>query len=323
MMFTGFLIADRKSVKMLSSVEDYLNSRNDDRAFVWLDMLDPSKEELTTVGRSLKLHPHALDDCREGEQRPRIDDYGDYLSFVLYGVVGIGKSENHDPKKLVAFLAPDFLLTVHPLPIKTMHDELARVRKNPSLLAKTSTDEILFRLIDGMVDKFVFVINGLTDEAEELEDRSMEPEVNEDVLQQTMALRRRILDFSRLARSKRELIHPLTKGQFDHLSESLAFRFRHVEDHLTQVIELADSIRDRLHSIHDNFHAALAAKTNKSMKTLTVVATAMLPMSLIAGIYGMNVPLWPSTESSASFWGVLCFMILTGAGLILLLSRRL
>ena len=114
----------------------------------------------------------------------------------------------------------------------------------------------------------------------------------------------------------------MAKGKYDFVSETLSQQFPHVCDHLSQVVDTVDSLRETIVSIRDNYHAALTRRTNEIMKVLTVFAAIMLPLTLIAGIYGMNLPLWPPSNQPFSFWGVLGVMTTIAAVMLLYFWRR-
>ncbi|MGB0717136.1 MAG: magnesium transporter CorA family protein [Phycisphaerae bacterium] len=321
-MLHAFLIDGDGHARFISESAELPSLAGSDVGHFWIDLHAPPEDLLAEIGKQLELDRAAIEDCLQGEQRPRVDDYDAYLMFVLYSVASVHNDMAHEPKKMTAFLGRNFLLTVHQEPIRTISEELKRLDRNSRKLAGTTPDEFLYRLIDGMVDKFALVMNRLMDDLDELEEFSMRSDATEQVLADANGLRRRWLNLRRLAVSQRELVYPLARGQFDHLNESLAMRFRHVQDHLTHTIELTDTFRDRLRSIHDNFHATLATRINKTMRTLTVVATSMLPMSLIAGIYGMNVQVWPASETQNAFWWILLAMAIIGAATTFVFARR-
>ena len=139
---------------------------------------------------------------------------------------------------------------------------------------------------------------------EDLEDRSHEPVPDDSLLADVSQLRRDLLELRRVAATQMEIIEPVSDGEFDYISETLGRRFAHVRDHLLKVIEHVDSLRELMHGARDNYHAALAHRTNAIMRTLTVFASVFLPLSLATGIYGMNLPLWTKPDRPATLWGV-------------------
>lgn len=181
-------------------------------------------------------------------------------------------------------------------------------------------DFILYAILDGVVDNYAVVAESYELRLEQLEEASLQTDADGGFLADAARLRHELLDLRRLAFSLRELVMPLADGECDYISGTLALRFRHVCDHLTQVIELTDVQRERLHGVRDNYHMTLTARTNIIMRTLTLFASIMLPLSFVAGVYGMNLPLWPPPHSPWTFWGVLGVM--AGIATILLLWFR-
>ena len=116
------------------------------------------------------------------------------------------------------------------------------------------------------------------------------------IFTESAMFRRDLLELRRLALAQREAIRPLARGECDYVAPMLGRRFSHVSDHLTRVVELTDSLREVLGAIRENYQSLMARRTNEIMRTLTILSTILLPMSLIAGIYGMNLKTWPAVE---------------------------
>ena len=173
-----------------------------------------------------------------------------------------------------------------------------------------------------MIDNFLDLADTYESRLEELEEKSLARSVDESVLEDMLDLRRDLLELRRVAASQRELLSPLADGELDYVSEKLAQRFSHVRDHIIKAVELIDAQRERLTSVRDNYHTALVVRTNDVMKTLTIFAAVLLPLSVVAGIYGMNLPVWPSAEQPLSFWIVLAVMVAIGGGLLVYFKRR-
>lgn len=314
-MFTGFARQPEGATEVLGSIEDLAKAWAVTGTTVWVDFEAPTEDDLWALDRIIDVDDSSLEDCLTGEQRPRIDEFEDYLFMVFYGLLAADADE-FSPRKLSVFLGPRFLITVHHEPLRTLADVRERCRKNPSQTLSRGVDFVLFNLIDGMVDRYVQVAEGYEERIDDLEEASIAPEVDESVLEDSAAMRHQLLDLRRLAMSQRDLLTPLAKGEYEYISESLEQRFRHVCDHLTTVIEQTDSLREHLANVRENYHTALTNRTNEIVKRLTLLATVMLPLTLIAGIFGMNVPLWPVPDHPASFWAILLAMGLFAGGLL-------
>ena len=321
-MFTGFARLPDGDVRQLSSLEALAEVWKQAQAVVWADLEEPTEDELRTLGGVIRADDAALEDCLHGEQHPRIDEYDDHFFMVLYGAAGPEPDARFDPRKLAVFCGRRFLVTVHREPLRTIGVLLDRCNRHPNMFPATGVDALLHQIIDMMIDNIVDLADKYDDRLEELEDRSLSPDANESILEDVLDLRRELLELRRIAASQRELLTPVIDGEFDYISEVLAQRFSHVRDHLVKAVEQVDGQRERLTGVRDNYHATLAVRANDAVQTLTVFAAVLLPLSVVAGIYGMNLPVWPPGENPLSFWAVIAVMLAMAGGLMLYFKRR-
>jgi magnesium transporter len=291
-------------------------------AEVWVDLESPAKAELEEIGRLFELDAEALDDCLSGEQRPRIDEYDAYGFVVLYGAIGPESTETFDPRKLGMFCGKSFLLTVHSEPLRTLNTLRDRARRNQGRLLEGGIGGMFLHTVDMIVDNFVVMADGYEERIEALEESSLCSDVGDTVLESMLELRRDLVHVRRVAASQREILNAIVSGDFDYISADLGRDFKHVRDHLTKVVEMIDAQRERLTAVRDNYHTALAARTNEIMKTLTAFASILLPLSVVAGIYGMNLKIWPSERQAYGFWVVLAGMAVLGYAALLYFRRR-
>ena len=321
-MINGYVRDDGGKLKQLSVLSELPDHATEDGHVVWLDLEAPTPDELHDVGQFFELSPDALEDCLSGEQRPRVDEYDDHIVLVLYGMLGPVGDDELEARKLVVFCGPHYLITVHPVALRTINALKARCdRRGPNLLGR-GVDHLLFEIIDGMADRYLELTDQLAEQIDELEEQSLEEHSDPDLLSDSVEMRSQLLHLRQYATSQRELLSPIARGDFEFLSDTLAPRFLHVRDHLTQVIEAIETLRERLNGVRENYHTAVAARTNATMQTLTLFATVMLPLSLLAGIYGMNLNLWPGPETPGGFWMVMGTMLALGVVLFVYVLRR-
>ena len=321
-MIAGFVLFADGRAEAIASIEDVARASAAPEAVFWVDVEAPTEGDLHLLRELNHLDAGCIEDCLHGDQRPRIDEFDDYLFIVVYGLVGPEDPHEYDPRKLAAFCGGRFLITVHREALRTVRAVLDRCGRGTAQALEKGVDFILYNIIDGMVDKYVGVVDGYDAKLEELEEESLSPEVDGQILAECADVRHDLLRLRSLAVSQRELVTPVAKGEYDYLSESLEQRFGHVRDHLSQVIDVVDTLRERLAGVRDNYHTALANRTNAVMKTLTIFATIMLPLTFIAGLYGMNLPLWPPPDHPLSFWGVLGGMAVVAGALLYNFRRR-
>jgi magnesium transporter len=289
---------------------------------LWIDVEEPTEPELRALGDIFHLDAEAIDDCLHGEQHPRIDEFEDHIFLVVYGMMGEREANDYEPRKLAVFCGPRYLITVHRERLRTISAVRGRCRRNAAQVLGRGVDFVLYAVIDGMVDNYTLVAEAYEDQLEALEDASLNPDVEDDLLTRVRDLRWDLLDLRRLAASQLQMLAPLTSGEYDFIGETLERRFAHVRDHLAKVVNHLENLRELLHGVQDNYHAMLADRMNQVMKTLTVMATILLPLSVITGIYGMNVPLWPAPGLQATFWGILCLMAVIVIASLFIFRRR-
>lgn len=320
-MFVAYARMPDGETATFNSPDDLSSYWANDSTFLWIDLENPTEDEICKVDSVIQLDSEAWGDCRQGDQRARIDEYENYLFSIVYGLRGVEDDSDLHPRKLGIFCGERFVVTVHEESLKTISQLRKRCNNHSKSLMQNGPDHLLYHIIDGIVDNYLYVAMGYEEHLEELEDLSEDFEMSKMLLGDISALRRDLLELRRLVLAQQMLIGPITSGEYDYISEALGQKFTHVRDHLLKVLDHVDGLRELLNGIRDNYNIALANRTNDIMRTLTIFASIMLPLSLIAGIYGMNVHLWPSSEHAGSFWFIVGIMIVI-TGLLFWFFRR-
>lgn len=314
-MFTLFALPGNGAPQTATVIEDVRGYLEDEQSVLWIDIERPTQEELDAIGALFQLDAEALEDCLLGEQRPRMDEYEHYLFLVMYGAMADDREHVYAPRKLAIFFGKRFIITVHRDALPSVTEVRQRCEKHAAYLLRRGADYLLYLIIDGIVDNLAVVVDHFEERLERLEEASLMADVSTSILGELAELKRDCLDLRRIAASQGEMVYPMARGELEEISEPLEARFSHVRDHLIKTVEMIDGVRDLLNGVRDNYHAMLANRLNAIMKTLTLFASVLLPLSLIAGIYGMNVALWPGPEVAWAYPAILTGMALFGAGM--------
>jgi magnesium transporter len=289
--------------------------RPDNDVLVWVVMDDPTPEESRILGEVFHIHELAIEDALNAIHHPKIESYGGYLYLILHGIDFEAAQHRFQTKDVDFFLAPQFLITVHHGPSRSI-DKLTGICERNGQLLGEGTAALMHRIVDAMVDNY-------RPEIEKLQQRldTLEAEVFE---KPNPKLARQILDFKRDVASLRQVVLPqrdavgrLARREFPQISEQLAYRFRDVHDHLVRLSDEAIFFQDRISGILDAHLSAVSNQLNAVMKVLTLISTIFLPLTVLTGMYGMNVklPHMPGGDPW-QFWWVVGIMVALSAGML-------
>lgn len=315
-MIRGYVLYADGSSGSVQSLDDVRAAcaRNETR--IWVDVGEPSADEMNGLGEIFGLDADARDDCLSGEQRPRIDEFTDYMFLVLYGAVGTEPFQEFMPRKLAIFFCDRFLITVHRQAHRSIEAQLKRCDKHTVVTLKQGLDHLLHNIVETMVANYALVAEEYAKRLDTIEERSLDGSSDANLLADLIALRRELLGLRRVAAAQRELLLPVADGEMDYISQDLDVHFSHVRDHLMTTLDIIDTHREILHAIRENYQLTLSNRLNETIKVLTVFSTLFLPLTFIVGVYGMNMPLWPEPHGTWTFWGVMGFMAFLSVAMV-------
>jgi magnesium transporter len=237
-------------------------------------------------------------------------------------MVGPSDRYSFDPRKLAIYCGKRFVITVHRESVRAIDIVQRRIERHQCGLLRGGPGNLLFLILDQMVDNYGLFVDHCEGEVERLEEQSLLDDGDRTILSQSGGLRSELAEVRHLAQAVDQAIGAILADDFPFMNDDIEFDFQHVREHLKAVAEFADRLRDRLNGVRDNLAFVIANRTNEIMRVLTVFASILLPMTLVAGIYGMNMPLWPNERAPESFWWVISGMFALGAGLWLFFRRK-
>jgi magnesium transporter len=282
---------DRDSISGLLERDEYF----------WLDLTDPSEEEAAALAEAFSFHPLAIEDMRKRGQRPKLDDFGEFMFLVYYGA-GIGDRGAIEMQEVHAFLSGGYIVTAHTGRCAVLEEARERMEAQ----SPRSEQFVVYRVLDGLTDSFFPVLETIDERIERL-DTEIFDRTSPDQLEEITTLRRELVSLRRVVTPQRDL---LARGVDDILeipgleADSRNY-FRDVYDHAIRISDQIDSYRDLLAGTRDAYLSIVSNRLNQITKQLTVVATVFLPLSFIVGFFGQNFKwLVVNIDSAAAFWAL-------------------
>jgi magnesium transporter len=249
----------------------------------WFDIADPASPELDELAHRFGLHELQIEDCRHRPQRPKAEEHDHYIFTVL--------KHMHDPADLEfddvdVFFGPDFLISVHRADSALIDAVRARAEQEHA----DRLDRLFYMIVDKIVDAYQPVLDKIADDTADIEDVVLQ-KPDPEMLARIFALKRKLVDFRRVAGGMREVVNDLMRREKGLLGDDLDVYFRDVYDHIIRTVELIETYRDLLSGALDIYLSAVANRTNEVMKILTIWGTIALPLIIITGFFGMNLKL--------------------------------
>jgi magnesium transporter len=298
---------ETKQLKRTSNIEEIRGVIDDPSVTIWVDLEEPTIEEDSLLGDVFGFHPLTIEDARETRNHPKIELYPGYLFFIVHGVKTETNSYNFVTKELDGFLGPNYVVTYHMEKFSSIDNVKLLVENSPMLMEK-GADHLLHQILDRVVDLYIPVVEDFQEEIGELEDRIVAMTGhNGEILSEVMDLKRSVGRLIRISSKQSAVLYRLAHGEFSLIGDHQLPFFRDVYDHLQRAALLAENYRDLVNGLMDIHFSVTATKTNEVMKLLAIFSAIMLPLSVIAGIYGMNVRL-PDAENGDAFWHVIIGM---------------
>jgi len=280
--------------------------------FVWVDLAAPSIPELLILSDTFAFHPLSVEDARAELHYPKIEAYDGYLYAILHGIAFQTDESEFSTQDVDFFVGPSYLVTVHNGHSRSINDLHETALRNAKVMGEGPV-ALFHRIVDMMVDHYSPEVQKLEDRLDQLESAVFDnptPEVIRAILNE----KKRVGGLRRIITPQRDVVARLARRDFVDISTDMSFRFRDVYDHLQRYSDDATMFQDRITAILDAYLTNVSNRLNEVMKVLTVVSTVFMPLTVISGIWGMNVhlPQFPGSDGAQFWWvmGILLAIIL-------------
>jgi magnesium transporter len=313
--------ADSVSEMAASSVAD-LPGGEGGQQVVWIHVEgihDP--DVLERIGRRFDLHPLLVEDIASTEYRPKVEDYGQRLFTVMNVLAYNDASGDVSSEQVSIVLGPSFVLSFEESPGRVFEPIRERIRDGKGRLRSMGADYLAYALIDAVVDGYFEVEEKLGERIEDLEDELV-TKPDAETVQLIYVLKRQVMGLRRSVWPLREAIMSLQREESPLIQHATTVHLRDVYDHTIQVIDTIENFRDLLSGMLDLYLSSVSNRMNEVMKVLTIIATIFMPLTFIAGLYGMNFRHMPELLLPWGYPVVLAAMVIIGTGMLVYFRRR-
>jgi len=268
-------------------------------------------ETIQKVGKHFNIHPLVLEDIVNAGQRPKAEDYDDYI-YVVLKMLNLDQEESQVTSEQVSLiLGSNFLISFRERVGDIFESVRDRIRKK-GRIRKAGADYLAYALMDAIVDQYFVIMETFGEKIESLEEELAENPTPK-TLETIHGIRREMIYCRKQVWPLREVAKGLSGGEYSLIADSTAPYLRDVYDHTVQVIDTLDSLRDLVGGMLDLYLSTISNRMNEVMKVLTIMATIFIPLTFIAGVYGMNFKYMPELEWHWGYfmvWGVMVIMVI-------------
>ncbi len=289
----------------------------------WINIEQPTEAETRYLAENYPFHPLDLDDCLSRIQLPKIDEYEDYFFMVFHFPVFNPDARVTTSSQVSIFIGEDYLITLHQGNLKPLVSFFKACQSNEKARQEAmgrSSGYLLYLVLDRLVNYCFPILNKIGDNIEEVEDRIFGNRPKGTVADVAI-IRRDIIAFRRIIKPQTEAVETLEQKGWPVFKEDPEIYFGDIADHLRKIRDTLEDYKEVVEGLSDTNTNLTSFRTNEVMRVLTIIATIMLPLTLIASIYGMNIKL-PLADSSLSFPLTVFIMVCIIVGMLAFFRSR-
>jgi len=291
----------------------------------WVNIEQPTRWETEYLAQNYPFHPLDLDDCLSRIQRPKIDKYADYLFLVFHFPVFSVEARVTTPSQVSVFIGQNYLITLHQGDLKPLvnlfrqcqSEENEEIRQEH---CSQGSGYLLYRIVDRLVDYCFPILNKIGSNIEQTEDSLFSSKGMPKAIEDISALRRDVISFRRIIWPLRAVIGSLEPKIRRFTKMDMEVYFGDMTDHVDKIWDALDEYKEIIEGLSDTHDSLATNRTNEVMRMLAIVATILLPLTVVSSIYGMNVPL-PFQESHYSFIVVFFIWAVIVSGMLYFFRR--
>ncbi|NIM90777.1 MAG: magnesium/cobalt transporter CorA [Candidatus Aminicenantes bacterium] len=273
------------------------------------------------IGKNFDLHPLIIEDIVNTEQRPKIEDFGHYVYVVLRMLYFDEEAHEVKGEQISLILGKNFVISFQEREGDIFEPIRERIRNKKGLIRKTGADYLAYALLDTIVDNYFLILEKFGEKIQEMEERLIS-DPRPETLQAIHKMKREMIFLRKSVWPLREVINGIERGESSLFQKATYVFLRDVYDHTIQVIDTVETFRDMLSGMHDTYLSSISNRMNEIMKVLTIIATIFIPLTFIAGIYGMNFKFMPELEWRWAYFIVWLVIVIVAIFMIFFFRKK-
>ncbi len=304
------------------TVEQLPDLLKDEANVVWVDMENPTEADDRVLLEIFKFHPLTVEDCRENRHYPKVEEFPGYVYLIVHGVRADTSPDHFNTIELDAFLGRNYVITYHHDMFRSIVNVKQLIRTSP-IACKRGAPFLLYQILDQIVDYYSPVLDDFDERIDKLEDDIFTlKSPNNEILAEIMDLKRGVLRLRRISSKQMEILYRMSRGEVSLIDQQMLPFFRDIYDHLVRVTDLAENYRDLISGTLEAYLSVVSNRLNEIMKVLTIFSAVMLPLTFIAGVYGMNFDNMPELHSRYGYYTTWALMVVVATVMLGFFWRR-
>ena len=308
--------------KVIAEIQECFTFK-DKPTVTWINVDGIHKVEIPEkLGECYGFHPLIIEDILNSDQRPKMEDFGDYIYIVLKMLNLDSRTNNIISEQISLILGPNFVISFQEGHEGDVFNPVReRLRTGKGKVRKMGADYLAYSLIDSIVDNYFIILEKLGEKIESLEERLVtNPTGN--VLREIHNLKREMLFLRKSVWPLREVISTMAKGESSLIHPSTGIYLRDIYDHTIHVVDTIETFRDMVSGMLDIYLSSMSNRMNAVMKVLTIIATIFMPLTFLAGVYGMNFKHMPELEWKFGYPMIVLVMLIVAVIMLFFFRKK-
>ena len=307
MPFRAYFFEPTTGLQTDLSLTDIETALSNGKGLLWVDFCDTDQKDGEVLSTTFGFHSLAVEDCVETEiHPPKIDNYDSHIFALFHGINHIAESEIVETAELALFIGANYVVSNHNFPLYSVEEVRYEVETDSRLMQNGSAF-LAHTLVDALVDNIRPTVERMSDIAAIVEEDALS-EPRQHTLEAILRLKRSVRRIHRTIVPERDLLNRISRGEYAIIEQGARLYFRDVYDHLVRIEDLNLNVRDSADNALSVYLTAIANRQNETMKVLAIAGAIFLPLTLLAGIYGMNFDNMPELHWHWGYFAVLLVM---------------